>query len=402
MATTDRPISKTVGQVSEITVIAPPMRLSRQAAAGAECAPGPRPDSPSEIGTIHFARWVIFDNDTRLLFTSNFDGDWVATSAISRRSPTDGMDRIFSHCDGYPEVAAVISSVQGICPEVPGPDRPVLRCLSGQLRHGGDAGTRGEGADRRVRPQAAMRQVSFHGIHRRPAARHPGQHPARLRVSLRAVSSPPHCRSGRRAAAAEECARAAAHHVGADVGSPVEARLCAERVLLLAGACGSRSAAGLARQLSRGVPAGNGGAGEAAGGYRAERACHMGVRPGARSQSCFLCALRAHPGRPGPDAREAPRRAGRRGLGRGGDAPAGRADARQPQGALRLRRRHRAAIDQGLGHDGVSGRGNAGAARGFRSRPRVRARLSLRDRFRDSAPQPDVLGGMAFPGIPTA
>ena len=30
------------------------------------------------VGTIHDLRFVIFDNDTRLLFASTFDGDWDA------------------------------------------------------------------------------------------------------------------------------------------------------------------------------------------------------------------------------------------------------------------------------------------------------------------------------------
>src|SRR5215510_3274982 len=30
------------------------------------------------IGTLHDMRFVIFDNDTRLLFASTFDGDWDA------------------------------------------------------------------------------------------------------------------------------------------------------------------------------------------------------------------------------------------------------------------------------------------------------------------------------------
>ena len=29
-----------------------------------------------QIGTVHTARYVIFDNDTRLMFASVFDGDW--------------------------------------------------------------------------------------------------------------------------------------------------------------------------------------------------------------------------------------------------------------------------------------------------------------------------------------
>ncbi len=53
------------------------------------------------VGTIHFCRWVIFDNDTRMLFTSQFDGafekyveDFIAHSA--------DLDSVFEHCEGYP------------------------------------------------------------------------------------------------------------------------------------------------------------------------------------------------------------------------------------------------------------------------------------------------------------
>ncbi|MBT2234295.1 hypothetical protein [Nonomuraea sp. NEAU-A123] len=31
----------------------------------------------ARIGTLHDARWVLFDDDTRLLFATNFDGDWT-------------------------------------------------------------------------------------------------------------------------------------------------------------------------------------------------------------------------------------------------------------------------------------------------------------------------------------
>ena len=70
-------ISKTIGQVTELTVIAP---LKPGAAASLRQVLGAlqvSPDSPiKQISTIHFARWVVIDNDQRLLFTSNFDGSW--------------------------------------------------------------------------------------------------------------------------------------------------------------------------------------------------------------------------------------------------------------------------------------------------------------------------------------
>lgn len=96
-------ISKTIGQVTELTVIAP---LKAGAAAslrkvlnGLQISP----DSPiKKINTIHFARWVIFDNDQRLLFTSNFDGSWEGYLRDFSQITPAGMDLIFGHCEGYP------------------------------------------------------------------------------------------------------------------------------------------------------------------------------------------------------------------------------------------------------------------------------------------------------------
>lgn len=96
-------ISKTIGQVTELTVIAP---LKPGAAASLRkvlSALQVTPDSPiKKIGTIHFARWVIFDNDQRLLFTSNFDGSWESYLRDFSQITPEGMDHIFGHCDGYP------------------------------------------------------------------------------------------------------------------------------------------------------------------------------------------------------------------------------------------------------------------------------------------------------------
>ncbi|MCI0461861.1 MAG: hypothetical protein L0Z62_33335 [Gemmataceae bacterium] len=92
--------SITVGKVTELTLINPVKEGQgpslRQVLAKID------PVSVRKMETIHFARWVLIDNDTRLLFTSNFDhtlddylGDFV-------RVMPDGLDRIWSHCEGYP------------------------------------------------------------------------------------------------------------------------------------------------------------------------------------------------------------------------------------------------------------------------------------------------------------
>jgi len=62
-----------------------------------------RPTSPIErIQTIHYARWVIIDQDKRLLFTSNFDGsldDYLEEFAERDEGP---LNAIFGFCVGWP------------------------------------------------------------------------------------------------------------------------------------------------------------------------------------------------------------------------------------------------------------------------------------------------------------
>ena len=58
-----------------------------------------------EIGTLHDARYVIFDDDTRFMFASVFDGSWddyiddFAKTAVGAQ-----FDRVFAHSEGFPGV----------------------------------------------------------------------------------------------------------------------------------------------------------------------------------------------------------------------------------------------------------------------------------------------------------
>lgn len=57
------------------------------------------------VPTIHFARWVIWqDGDCqRLIFTSNYDGSmWQYLRDFSALIAKD-MDRVWENCEGYPE-----------------------------------------------------------------------------------------------------------------------------------------------------------------------------------------------------------------------------------------------------------------------------------------------------------
>jgi hypothetical protein len=58
------------------------------------------------IGTIHFARWVLIDNDTRLLFASHYDGTWDAYMEAFSTHTADALDAVLGHCVGYPKGGA--------------------------------------------------------------------------------------------------------------------------------------------------------------------------------------------------------------------------------------------------------------------------------------------------------
>jgi hypothetical protein len=86
-------------------------REIRDAVAALQSAPGYRPgDYEIPIASIHEARFVLFDDDTRLLFATSFDGPWDAYMEDFASKPLKLFDSIFRHVDGYeglPDLAAV-------------------------------------------------------------------------------------------------------------------------------------------------------------------------------------------------------------------------------------------------------------------------------------------------------
>jgi hypothetical protein len=64
-----------------------------------------RAEAIQQIGTLHEARFVLFDDDKRLMFCSSFDGTWdkyiddfAATYIATLFQAT------FSHCEGFPGI----------------------------------------------------------------------------------------------------------------------------------------------------------------------------------------------------------------------------------------------------------------------------------------------------------
>jgi hypothetical protein len=96
-------VGKTVGQVTELTAIAPikagQLDSLRRVLRGVQANPS---QALEGIGTIHYARWVIIDEGKRLLFTSNFDGTWDQYIDDFSEYLAEGLDHIFGHCEGYP------------------------------------------------------------------------------------------------------------------------------------------------------------------------------------------------------------------------------------------------------------------------------------------------------------
>ncbi|MFF3734854.1 hypothetical protein ACFYXM_32370 [Streptomyces sp. NPDC002476] len=63
-----------------------------------------RKEIGARIGTLHDARWVLFDDDTRLMFATNFDGDWDAYIDDFAAQVPDVFDAILQHTVDYPGI----------------------------------------------------------------------------------------------------------------------------------------------------------------------------------------------------------------------------------------------------------------------------------------------------------
>jgi len=88
-------------------------RLVREALRDLQDTPGYRPgDYGMAVQTIHEARFVLFDDDTRLAFVTSFDGPWDAyMEDFFTSGPTlELFDAIFRHVEGFdglPDLAAL-------------------------------------------------------------------------------------------------------------------------------------------------------------------------------------------------------------------------------------------------------------------------------------------------------
>ncbi|GGN51996.1 hypothetical protein [Oceanobacillus indicireducens] len=93
-----------LGKVSELTVIAP---LKEGGAERLRKKLSNNPDQMevmARIATVHDMRWVIFDDDKRLLFATAYDGDWDAYIDDFGTKIPELLDHFFSEVVDYPGI----------------------------------------------------------------------------------------------------------------------------------------------------------------------------------------------------------------------------------------------------------------------------------------------------------
>jgi hypothetical protein len=127
--------------------------------------PGYRPgDYDVAIKTIHEARFVLFDEDTRLAFVTSFDGPWDAyMEDFFTSGPTLALfDVIFRHTEGYGGL----------------PDRAVLKSFVLGAQQTAAAYARNYGGTVREIRKAQRVNAAFQRVLDDPAAGEALQHPA--------------------------------------------------------------------------------------------------------------------------------------------------------------------------------------------------------------------------------
>jgi hypothetical protein len=100
-----RPGTK-AGQASEFTLISKlkPGGAERIRRLLADGFTGERQTNTDRIATVHDLRFVTFDNDTRIIFASTFDGDWESYINDFATILPDEIDLLFHEFEGYPGI----------------------------------------------------------------------------------------------------------------------------------------------------------------------------------------------------------------------------------------------------------------------------------------------------------
>jgi len=96
------------GRSNEFTIIANlkpggAERLRQKLGSGSQLG-GQNQSLMDRMGTVHDLRYLVFDNDTRLLFASTFDGDWDQYLNDFGALIPDPIDIVFGEAEGWPGI----------------------------------------------------------------------------------------------------------------------------------------------------------------------------------------------------------------------------------------------------------------------------------------------------------
>jgi len=98
-------IGARLGKISELTIIVPLIPGgAKRLRAFLRLLRGNLSQGADKVGTLHTMRFVFFDNDTRLLFATSFDGDWDTYIDDFVAKIPDYLDIIDSAWDGWPGI----------------------------------------------------------------------------------------------------------------------------------------------------------------------------------------------------------------------------------------------------------------------------------------------------------
>jgi hypothetical protein len=96
-----------LGKRSELTIIVPlAAGGAKRLRAFLQLLGGNLSPGASKVGTLHDMRFVFFDNDTRMLFATSFDGDWDTYIDDFIALIPDYLDIIDSAWEGWPGIRA--------------------------------------------------------------------------------------------------------------------------------------------------------------------------------------------------------------------------------------------------------------------------------------------------------
>jgi hypothetical protein len=102
-------IGARLGKVSELTIIVPLAPGGAKRLRAFLNMLGGNLNKGDRVGSLHDMRFVFFDNDTRMLFATSFDGDWDAYIDDFVTQIPDYLDIIDSAWDGWPGIRSPLA-----------------------------------------------------------------------------------------------------------------------------------------------------------------------------------------------------------------------------------------------------------------------------------------------------